>query len=235
MRDVKSLLVAYIALMIGCTGSGRTAHVVFIDYTQSASTFRGDNPSKVKELLRGLVAKMGPEDLLEVYAIHAYTASASPLLRLRGPELKGDLNDEMRKEAWMKNTAMPALQDIWQVDFSEDRTSSTNIYPTVRKISRLRKAGYVVKGYVVADMIQDFQGEDFHNVFSDPGVDPTEHARYKVKEFGFQGVLKGIDVVVKIPGSPQGNQVYDSVRWKVNEFWEAFFTECGAVVVIEDL
>jgi len=233
----KSAVVGVLAmLMAGCMESGSKVHAVFIDYTQSASVFRHGNPEKVSELLKDLAGNMEPDDVLEVYPIHAYTESATPILRLKGPLLQGDMRDRQRLINWKKTTVAEALGRVWNMGFSKDRTASTNIYPVVRKISRLMKAGYVVKAYLVCDMIQDFDGEDFSVVFGNPSdIDPVAVAGQRVSELGFQDLLRGVEIVVMIPGSPYGSRAYDQIRAKVNAFWEEFLSICGADVVIRDL
>ena len=47
--------------------------------------------------------------------------------------------------------------------------------------------------------------------------------------------MKGIDVIIKIPGSPEGDMIYNEIRNSVDAFWEEFYTLCGANVIIEDL
>ena len=223
-------------LMAGCMESGSKVHVVFIDYTQSASVFRHGNPEKVSELLKDLAGNMEPEDVLEVYPIHAYTESATPMLRLKGPQLQGDMRDRQRLKLWKESVVDKALSSIHDMEFGKDRTSSTNIYPVVRKMSRLSKAGYTVKAYLVCDMIQDFQGEDFSVLFGNPSaVDPVAVAGQRVSELGFQDLLRGVEIVVMIPGSPYGSRAYDQIRAKVNTFWDQFLSICGADVLIEDL
>lgn len=233
---LRGVFVALALFTVGCTVPGRIAYIVFVDYTQSASTFAGENPVKIRRLLQGLTAEMEQEDVFVVYPIHSFTQSASSLARFSGPELQGDLNDEMRKREWRGNIAQPAMKDIWQVQFDSDRTSSTNIYPTVRKIDQMKRAGYKVQAYLVCDMIQDFDGDDFSAVFgSGSNVDPAKLAAEKVAELGFIDMLEGIEVKVLIPGTPHGNQVYDRIRSEVNTFWEEFFSRCGADVSIQDL
>lgn len=238
LNSPMAILIIALMMIPGCFGlvPGKQAYVVFLDFTESAATFVGENPAKIKRMLHEIAAEMEPEDLLEVYPIHAYTESATPLLRLNGPPLQGDLRDRQRLKHWKETEAARALSRIWDMDFGKDRTSSTNIYPTVRKISRLMKAGYRVKAYLVCDMIQDFRGEDFSTVFREGSdVDPVALAQKKVAELGFEDVLDGVEVIVMIPGSPQGNQTYDRIRPYVNAFWEEFFARCGADVVIRDL
>ena len=222
----------------GCTGlvPGKQAHMVFLDFTASASTFVGDNPARVEGLIREIALEMKPEDVVEVYPIHAYTASAVPIVRLGGPPLRGDLRDKQRLRKWQEEAVSKGLERVWHVRFEKDRTSSTNIYPVVRKILRLRDNGYRVRVYLICDMIQDFDGEDFSVVFSNgSNVGPVELARKKVAELGFEDVLNGVKVMVMIPGTPSGNQAYDRIRAKVNAFWDELFARCGTNVVIEDL
>ena len=93
-----------------------------------------------------------------------------------------------------------------------------------------------VTAYLICDMIQDFDGEDFGDVFgTDHESDPKELARSKVIEFGFTDMLRGVEVKVMIPGTPHGNQMYDRIRAPVNAFWNSFFTRCGASLVIVNL
>lgn len=219
-----------------CMESKSKVHVVFIDYTQSASVFKHDNPSRIGSLLQELAGTMEPDDVLEVYPIHAYTESATPVLRLKGPPLIGDLRDRQRRIEWKGTAVAEAIDRIWKMGFSKDRTGSTNIYPVIRKISALMKPGNEVRAYLICDMIQDYDGEDFNNLLRGrTGSDPAAFARRKVSESGFMDVLRGVEVHVMIPGSPHGNQMYDKIRAPVNEFWKSFFTRCGASVVIGNL
>ena len=239
-RMNSSMAIAIIALIVimGCSGlvSGKKAYLVFLDFTESAATFVGENPAKIKRMLHEIAAEMEPEDLLEVYPIHAYTESATPILRLNGPLLQGDLRDRQRLKQWKETEVARALSRIWDMNFGKDRTSSTNIYPVVRKISRLMKAGHRIRAYLVCDMIQDFNGEDFSVVFGKASnVDLVRLAQRKVSELGFKDVLDGMEIVVMIPGTPYGSQAYDRIRAKVNAFWEEFYSRCGADVMIEDL
>ena len=66
-------------------------------------------------------------------------------------------------------------------------------------------------------------------------ADPGRLAHRKVSKLGFIDMLQGVEVVVMIPGSPHGIQVYDSIRPKVNVFWQEFFALCGADLVVQDL
>ena len=233
----KRAVVGLLAMLAaGCMESGSKVHAVFIDYSQSASVFRHDNPGKVSELLQDLAGNMEPDDVLQVYPIHAYTESATPILRLKGPPLQGDLRDRQRLTKWKETMVADALGKVWNMGFSEDRTASTNIYPVVRKISRLMKSGNEVRAYLVCDMIQDFDGDDFSAVFSSgSNADPAKLAVEKVAELGFIDMLEGIEVKVLIPGTPHGNQVYDRIRVEVNMFWEEFFSRCGATASSHDL
>ncbi|MCH8836267.1 MAG: hypothetical protein IIA60_00535 [Candidatus Marinimicrobia bacterium] len=223
-------------LLWGCGESNPGAYVIFIDYTTSAATFENGNPSRIQTTVLDLVTDMDREDVLQVYPIHAFTESATPVLRLSGPELHGDLNDGMRRREWMEGTVVPMTETIAKVRFARDRVAQTNIYPVARKIARLVEAGYIVHAVLVSDLIQDFNGEDFSTVFGDgSSVDPVQLARKKVIELGLTGRLEGVKVVVMIPGSPHGNQMYDKIRAPVNEFWKSFFTHCGATVMIGNL
>lgn len=238
LNSFMAVAVVALTVIMGCSGlvSGKKTYLVFLDFTESASTFDGENPMKVRELLYELAGEMQPEDLLEVYPVHAYTESATPLVHLNGPTLQGDLRDRQRLKQWKETVVDEELARIWDMDFGRDRTSSTNIYPVVRKISGMQGRGYEVKAYVICDMIQDYAGEDFSTVFGkESDVDTGLLAQRKIAEFRFDDVLDGVEVVVMIPGTPYGNQVYDSIRSKVNLFWEVFFSCCGADVVIEDL
>ena len=47
--------------------------------------------------------------------------------------------------------------------------------------------------------------------------------------------MEGIDVIIKIPGSPEGDMIYNEIKISVDAFWEEFYTLCGAEVIIEDL
>ncbi len=225
-----------VMLVAGCMESESMVHAVFIDYTQSALVFQHGNPEKVSELLQDLAENMEPDDVLEVYPIHAYTESATPILRLKGPPLQGDMRDRQRLIKWKETIVADALARVWNMGFSEDRTASTNIYPVVRKISRLMKPGNEIRAYLVCDMIQDFYGEDFSILFREGSVaDPGILANKKVSELGFINMLQGVEVEVLIPGTPHGNQAYDRIRVEVNAFWQNFFTRCGAAIVIGDL
>ncbi len=100
----------------------------------------------------------------------------------------------------------------------------------------MQKRGYAVRAYVICDMIQDYAGEDFSVLFGEGrSVDPAAYARRKVAEFGFESILTDMEVHILIPGSPHGIQAYDSIRAKVNAFWNEFYSRCGAEIVIEDL
>jgi len=231
-------LISTLVVLLGCSGLVplKKGYIVFIDYTRSALTFAADNPEKINELLQSIISDFDPDDLLEVYPIHAYTESATPLLRLNGPELKGDLRDIQRREDWKNETAQQGIGKVLKTYFNADRMLSTNIYSTVRKINGLLNRGYDVEAYVICDMIQDFNGEDFSVMFGKGGsVDPAAYARRKVAEFGFESILTDVEVHILIPGSPHGIQAYDSIRAGVNTFWNEFFSGCGAKVVVEDL
>ncbi len=234
----KVMLMLGLTMMIGCSSlvPGKKSYVVFIDYTESALTFVGDNPARIKRLLSVLAEEMEPEDLLQVYPIHAYTESASSLLLLNGPQLQGDLRDKHRREHWKENVVAPSLENVLAERFNNDRTSRTNIYPIIRKILRLKMEGYKVEAYLASDMIQHFDDQDFSTMFGKGSdIDPIELSRTKVSELGVEDVLDGIAALVMIPGTPHGSQDYDRIRVKVNVFWEEFFSRCGADVVIQDL
>ncbi len=233
---VASVLVA--GLLLGCDGfePGKKAFAVFIDYTSSASTFEDGNRAKVQAIVQGLAAAMDQEDLLEICPIHAFTESATPILRLSGPELMGDLNDEMRRKEWMEKTVGPAVETIATVRFARDRTARTNIYPVVGKVSRLVEAGYEVRVVLVCDLIQDYDSEDFSILLrKGSDADPGRLAHRKVSELGFMDMLQGVEVVILIPGSPSGNRTYDRIRGRVNAFWEEFFYLCGTSLTIRNL
>ena len=234
---VKQAVVGVSVLLIACCMESKNkVHVVFIDYTQSASVFKHGNPARLSSLLQELAETMEPDDVLEVYPIHAYTESATPVLRLKGPPLIGDLRDRQRRVEWKGRAVAEAIDKIWKMGFRKHRTGSTNIYPVARKISALMKPGNEVRAYLICDMIQDYDGEDFNEVFRGrAGNDPTALARMKVTKSGFMDILTDVEVHVMIPGSPHGNQIYDKIRAPVNEFWKSFFTRCGASVVIGNL
>jgi len=232
------MVVLFLWVLVGCASfqKMKNAYVVFIDYTKSAATFYGNNPDKIKDLLQQLTKNMDKGDILEVYPIHAYTASATPLLRLQGPELIGDLRDKQKKQKWIKNTALPGIENIWNIKINHDAQMLTNIYPTVNKIHGFQKPGYTVKAYVICDMIQDYAGEDFAKILQENSdTNPLEYAQKNIEKYGVMNSLNGISVKVLIPGSVQGSQAYDRIRHKVNMFWQEFYSECGADVKIEDL
>ena len=234
---MKGAVVGVVALFAAaCMDTKNKVHVVFIDYTQSASVFTHGNSGKVSELLQDLAGNMEPDDVLEVYPIHAYTESATPVLRLKGPALQGDMRDRQRLIKWKETMVADALDRVWNMGFSKDRTSSTNIYPVVRKISRLMNPGNEVKVYLVCDMIQDFDGEDFSILLREGAdADPEMLAHRKVSELGFLDMLQGVEVEVLIPGTPHGNPAYDRIRAEVNAFWQTFVTRCGATMVVRVL
>ena len=228
----------FLILVAACVGSGgkRKAHLVFIDYSKSASTFMAANQKKVEEIIERVVAEMNTNDLLEVFPIHAYTQSATSMLRLQGPPVRGDLRDRKRKEDWLENTAKPGIRRMWRVNISHDRRMSTDIYPIATKISRMSERDYDVVAYVISDMIQEHKRESFGTLFRKPGeTDPVKHAQDRVSELGLEETLTRVDIIIKIPGSPEGDRNYDDIRNSVNIFWEEFYALCGADVIIEDL
>lgn len=237
VNDLKISIWLLVGLILGCEGfgQGRKALVVFIDYTTSASTFENGNLAEIETVVQELAVEMGREDILEVYPIHAFTESATPILRLSGPELMGDLNDGMRQREWMERALGAAVEKITTVQFSRNRTIQTNIYPVTHKISRLVEAGYGVSAVLVCDLIQNHDGENFAQVFGESDANPAALAGRQVVELGFEEALRGVDVSVMIPGSPQGSHDYDRIRAQVNAFWVEFFTLCGADLVIRDL
>ena len=234
---LRVVMLAGLLLSMLCTRQERKkAFLYFVDYSRSASSLVGANRGKVNDLVDKVLSNLQPEDLLAVYPIHAYTASATPILRLSGPKLLGDLRDRQRQKSWQREVAGSAMDGIWKVRFREDRTSWTNIYPIVHKIARSVKTGYKVRAFIICDMIQDANGEDFSKMFgNNSDADPIRYARRKVSELGFEGILEGVEIMIKMPGSPQGIKKYDHIRPKVTAFWEEFYSTCGARVTIEDL
>ena len=225
-------------LAVACVGSGgkRKAYLVFVDYSKSASTMATPNRARIEDLVQGIAVGMNSEDLLEVFPIHAYTMSATSVLHLKGPSLKGDLRDKKRREDWIENTVNAGIQKMWDGKIRNGIRMSTDLYPIVNKVSRMVKNGYKPVVIIISDMIQDNKGESFINVFKDSGkVVPTNYSKKKVSELGLAGLMEGIDVIIKIPGSPEGDAIYNEIRSSVNAFWEEFYTLCGAEVIIGDL
>ena len=235
---IETSLIVVLGILLGCsiTGPRSNAYLVFIDYSKSASTFTSENPAKIESLLNEIATELRPQDFLEVFPIHAYTESAAFLLRLQGPELKGDLRDKKLREDWMNNQVIPKIKKIWDTRIRDDRKLSTNIYPILHKVEKLTQRGYDVGLYLISDMVQDHAGESFQTIFgNNSNRDPKKYAQVKISTIQFEDTLGGVHVFVKIPGTPQGNSVYDKIKERVSEFWEEFFILCGAKVVIEDL
>lgn len=237
-RYNSSMIIVSLILLTGCITDSkqRKGHIIFIDYSKSALTFTSSNKTKVEEVIQGIIADMNSDDFIEVFPIHAFTMSATSVLRLQGPSLKGDLRDKKRREDWIENTVNAGVQKLWNIKISDQTRMSTDLYPIVNKVSRMVKNGYKPVVIIISDMIQDHNGESFINVFNESKkVVPTKYSKKKVSELGLTGLMKGIDVIIKIPGSPEGDMIYNEIRSSVDAFWEEFFTLCGAEVTIENL
>jgi len=222
----------------GCsTGTGEKKLVmIFIDYTRSAVTFSNGNTEQVERLITDVVSSLDYDDVVETYPIHAATQTATPIFRLKGPELKGDLRDKQRLIDWKTNEVEPALKKAVEYSFSEESISATNIFPITYKIQNRVKQGYNVVVYLFSDLIQEYDVERFQDVFSKgSNVNPSQYAIDKVKSIGLKGQLKNIIVKIFVPGVPEGIPSYDSICQPVRIFWDNFFTLCGGKVTIEDL
>lgn len=232
------IVLFFLLFVVGCMGNSgkKKAYLVFVDYSKSASTLATPNKLKIEDLVRGIAVEMNSEDLLEVFPIHAYTMSATPILHLKGPSLKGDLRDKKRREDWIENTVNAGVQKMWNIKIRNGIRMSTDLYPIVNKVSRMVKNDYNPVVYIISDMIQDHNGESFLNVFKESrNVVPIKYSKKKVSELGIAGLMKGVNVIIKIPGSPEGDMIYNEIRSSVDAFWEEFFTLCGAEVIIENL
>ena len=138
------IVLFFLLFVVACmSNSGKKkAYLVFIDYSKSASTLATPNQLKIEALVRGIAVEMNSEDLLEVFPIHAYTMSATPVLHLKGPSLKGDLRDKRRREDWIENIVNAGVQKMWDQNIRNKIRMSTDLYPIVNKVSRMVKKDY---------------------------------------------------------------------------------------------
>lgn len=227
-----------LSFVIACVGNSgkKKAFLVFVDYSKSASTLNAPNQKKVEELIYSIALEMNREDLLEVFPIHAYTMSATAVFHLKGPPLEGDLRDKRRRGDWIENKVNSGVQKMWNGKIRNEIRMSTDLYPIVNKVSRMVKNDYSPVVYIISDMIQDHERESFINVFKESRkIFPIKYSKKKVSELGIAGLMKGVNVIIKIPGSPEGDMIYNEIRSSVDAFWEEFFTLCGAEVIIENL
>jgi hypothetical protein len=187
-------------------------------------------------MITDAVSSLDYEDKVEAYPIHAATETATPIFRIWGPELEGDLRDKQRLKDWKKEKVEPALKKAVGYQFSYESISATNIFPITYKIQNRLKQGYNVVVYLFSDLIQEYNDERFQDVFSkESKTSPSQYAINKVKSTGLKGQLKNTIVKIFVPGVPEGIPEYDSIRRPVSLFWENYFTLCGAEVTVEDL
>jgi flavodoxin len=219
----------------GAGAGGKKLVMIFIDYTKSAVTFSNGNTEQVERMIKDIASDLDYEDVVEAYPIHAATETATPIYRIRGPKLEGDLRDKQRLKDWKKDIE-PKLRKIVGYKFPDESTSATNIFPITYKIQNRLKQGYNVQVYLISDLIQEYDGERFQDVFSkESKINPSQYAIDKVDSIDLKGQLKNVIVKIFVPGVPEGIPSYDSIRQPVNIFWENFFTLCGAQVSVEDL
>jgi len=220
----------------GAGAEGKKLVMIFIDYTKSAVTFSNGNTEQVERMIKDIASGLDYEDVVVAYPIHAATETATPIYRIRGPKLEGDLRDKQRLKDWKQNDIEPALRKIVEYKFPDESTSATNIFPITYKIQNRLKQGYNVEVYLISDLIQEYDDERFQDVFSkESKINPSQYAIDKVDSIDLKGQLKNVIVKIFVPGVPEGIPSYDSIRQPVNIFWENFFTLCGAQVSIEDL
>ncbi len=132
--------------------------------------------------------------------------------------------------------AEPRIRVIWETGMRQDRMMRTNIFPTMTKILEISERGYRPMVYIISDMIQDYGGENFSTLFNGSGkADPLSYARGKVSEMNTVETLDRTNIVIKIPGTSQGDMIYEMVREDVIRFWKEFYMLSGAHVQIEEL
>ena len=240
MKNKINLALIIALLVINGCGNGNwtpTSHIVFVDYTSSCEALDDFNRENVQKRILDIAKKLHKEDQLVVYPIHAYTQSASPIVIIKPPKLKGDLMDKKRFQIWVKDTLSSEIDKVINYSFSPEEIAGTNVFAAMRKANRSIKNGMNVKLYFISDMVHEFHDVSFKNVF--PTMNESKRnslAADKAEEYCPNQTLKDVAVIIYIPGRPKGNPQYTKdLYYTVNCFWEEFFSNAGTSVKIRDL
>lgn len=237
----KAIITAISIAQLGIVGCGNdnwipTSHIVFVDYTTSCNALDDINRENVKKRILTIAESLRMEDQLVVYPIHAYTQSASPIVTIKPPVLRGDLRDSQRKKEW-KNMLAPEIEKVINFVFSDEALAGTNVFATMRKANRSLKNGVNIKLYFISDMIHEFRDLSFKNVFPNMNEsDMISLALDKANTYCPNQTLKDVNVEIYLPGRPEGNPQYtEDLYHTVNCFWEEFFSNAGTSVKIREL
>ena len=129
MKNKINLALIIALLVVNGCGSGKwtpTSQIVFVDYTSSCNALDDFNRENVKKRILEIAKKLHMEDQLVVYPIHAYTQSASPIVIIKPPKLKGDLMDKKRFQIWVKDTLSTDIDKVINYSFSPEEIAGTN-------------------------------------------------------------------------------------------------------------
>ena len=224
-----------LVILVGCSGEMIKNQIVFvgIDYTTSADTFENGNTDKIKNIVIGVSENLKNSDVLEIHPIHAFTETGI-MGKRTAPKLEGNLRDNKIQQQWLENDIKPFLDEVMSYKFDNYSLAGTNIYPIANKLRNRVEQGYKVSCYIFCDLNQEYDGEDFHEIF-DGLKDPIEYASMKVQSLNISDALHGVDIKIFVPGTPEGSQTQENVRRNIKKFWKEFFRLCGSKVTIEDL
>jgi len=235
---IKKAIIMALLVINGC-GNGNwtpTSHIVFVDYTSSCKALDDFNRENVKKRILDIAKKLKNEDQIFVYPIHANTQSASPVVIIKPPKLKGDLMDKKRFQIWVKDTLSSAIDEVINYSFSPDALAGTNVFPAMRKANRIIKNGMNVKLYFISDMVHELSDLSFKEAFPTMNVSEMNSlAADKANLYCPNQSLKDVVVNIYIPGRPDGLREDPTFHHSVNCFWEEFFSHAGTSINIWDL
>lgn len=226
-------IIATMLLTTGCNEPNKVEYLLFLDYTDSATTFKGDNPIRLKESIKKIWDNAKGEFEIFIYPIYAFTESALPLLKKSNPDCPGDLT----RPQCLKDKFEEFMNDLDNKVLKENGITSsskqgTNIYPIIRKIGQYHKMNDK-KVYIVSDMKHEFNDEKLHEILLDPKIDAVRYAKEKVTELEYNNILSGVEIVIGFPSSC--DPIDEILRVKLSKFWREFFQLSGADVSFDYL
>lgn len=230
-------MIAFLLMITACNDESIKVHAIFVDTTGSTSTLKGDNPQRIMKYIKSMLTnKVKSGETVVIYPIHSQTGSSSPIGEWKMPYDKGDMGDKRRKHQAVKSIIAGVKEVLFDKDkIDEQVRSSTSLFPILTKVKRLSNKG-IVEVTIFSDMLEDNASLSFTQLFgSMKKQDVKSLASEQYHERKDEISIVGTKIKILYPSTVIGDSNLERIMRKVDIFWETFFAEAGANIIISDL